>query len=204
MAWYNSLNDLRSGLGRVASNPITAGVVGATLGPWASAGIAGLGKAITPGANIGDIAKSTAVGGAAGYGGSRAGDALRSAGNGSIVGGLRKVAGNAGGAVTDAAGNAIRSATGGGGSGGGTNWAGLALSAAQAANAANLGKKSNDFANKGWDLAINDWDSRAPLRDAGREGLLKPQTRDLSSLTALRNANPVQKRITAGLPSGRV
>ena len=59
------------------------------------------------------------------------------------------------------------------------------LGAAQVVNAANLQKQSTGYAHNAMDIANQSYDARAPLRVAGIEGLLRPQTADLSSLSQI-------------------
>lgn len=196
-------------VGSVASNPWVQGLtaaglaatgIGAPLAAGIMAAERGGGALLKPGGNIGDGLKGAATGAAMGAGASLAGSAIRDPG--SIIGGLKTVGGKLGGSagsLGSAAGNVLHAATGGGG---GVNPLMLALAGAQGLNAANLGRKANDFADQGWNLANDNWNARAPLRDAGMAGLLHPETRDLSNLTALRNQNPAQKRVLAGLPTG--
>lgn len=62
-----------------------------------------------------------------------------------------------------------------------------ALGIMQGVNAAQLGQKSNQFANDAVNSAQSAYAAKAPLRVAGIQGLLNPQTQDLSSLTNSRN-----------------
>lgn len=76
-----------------------------------------------------------------------------------------------------------------------------ALGIAQGVNAAQLGAKSTDYATKAADTAQQNWDANAPLRTAGRAGILNPTTPDLSQLTAIRGSNPFGKpQPVAGVP----
>lgn len=56
------------------------------------------------------------------------------------------------------------------GGGGSDAWLKM-LAAAQLANAAALGKKSGDFADKAWDTTSQFWGQRAPLREKGIAGM---------------------------------
>lgn len=68
----------------------------------------------------------------------------------------------------------------------------LGLAGAQVANAAQLGAKGNDYADKAFNLSNDSYGSRAGLRSAGIAGLSTPRPmQDLSGLTAIRNRNPV-------------
>lgn len=59
------------------------------------------------------------------------------------------------------------------------------LGAAQVVNAANLQKQSTGYAKDALNSVNASYDARAPLRVAGIEGLLHPQTPDLSSLSQI-------------------
>lgn len=115
-----------------------------------------------------------------------------------LEGGVKNV-GNAVGGV----GNAIQGATGGSGGGGigGINPLILALAGLQAANAASLGKQSNDYAKNAYGTINDSYASRAGLRDQAIKDLTTPETHDLSGLAAIRNQNPVAARAitSAGL-----
>lgn len=76
------------------------------------------------------------------------------------------------------------------GAGGGTNPLATLLAGAQTLNAAHLGQKQNDYADKAWNLANDSYTSRAPLRSQGLASLLNPTKPDLSNLTAIRAKNP--------------
>lgn len=87
-----------------------------------------------------------------------------------------------------------------GGAGGGlggllTGNGGLnALGLAQGINAAGLQNKADDYAKQAVGGVQDSYNQRAPLRVAGVQGMLNPQTNDISSLTA--NSGPYGK----GLP----
>ncbi len=71
---------------------------------------------------------------------------------------------------------------------GGIDFGGLldkGLGAAEAVNAANLQKQSTGYAKSALDTANQSYDARAPLRVAGIQGMLTPQTADLSSLSQI-------------------
>lgn len=64
------------------------------------------------------------------------------------------------------------------------------LAGAQALNAAQLGKKSNQFANNANNMANQSYAERAGLRSAGIEGMLHPHVPDTSGLSNIRSSNP--------------
>lgn len=67
----------------------------------------------------------------------------------------------------------------------------LALAGAQGVNAANLSKKSTDYATNAADQANSQYAAKAPLRAQGIAGILNPQHPDLSGLDATRmSGNP--------------
>lgn len=68
----------------------------------------------------------------------------------------------------------------------------LGLGTAGMINAANLGKKSSDYATNAFDLANKNWQTREPLRLAGQAGMLNPTpTTDVNTIgTRARAANP--------------
>ncbi len=200
------LGDIGHKIGGVLDNKWTKGALAAGLAatgvgiPLSAAIMAGsgaLGGALHEGGGLKDALRGGATGALEGGAAGVAGGALRSGAAktaGSFLTSHLPGAGAVGGAIKDAAGRVI-----GGGSGGGMSPLMMALAAAQTANAANLGKKANDFADQGWNLANDDWKSRAGLRTAGIDNLLHPVARDTSALTALRGQNPVARR---ALPSG--
>ncbi len=67
------------------------------------------------------------------------------------------------------------------------------LGAAQVLNAAHLQKQSSDYAKNAYATANESYGARAPLRVAGIEGMLHPQTADLSSLSHI-PGNPFAKK----------
>jgi len=155
-------------LGSVASNPITQGIVGLT-----PLGIPG---AILTGA----LGKLAAPGGNIG----------------SAVGGALS------GAAAGAAGQGIRGLLGGSGIKlpGGISDIGkfLGLGVADLVNAQTLGKKSSDLANQALGTVQENWNLGAPLRTAGRAGVLNPKIMDLSQLLA--NSGPYGPGIQLGRP----
>jgi|SRR5882672_1761730 len=85
---------------------------------------------------------------------------------------------------------------------GGIDFGGLAdkgLGLAQLINAANLQKQSTGYATHAYDLANQSYGERAPLRVAGIQGLLSPQTADISSLSQ-GQGNPFAVRPKAPMP----
>jgi len=142
-----------------------------------------LGKGIT---NAGVIAGGQALlGGIPGLGG--AGDVLskiKSLASG--VGGLGSMLG------------------GGGGSGGGFSLSDLidpALGGAALLNASNLGKQSTNYAKDAVNTANQSYDSRAPLRTAGVQGMLNPGAGiNLGGLNSIAARNPFAK--PAAPPAG--
>lgn len=210
------VSDLGHEVGRAASNPwvqgaLATGLAATGVGAPAAAGIMaatrGGGALLKPGGNIGAGLRGGVEGAALGATAGGIGSALRGGGSflskaGNIAG-LARTAGSAvGGAVPALAGGAgsLAGLASGNGRGGNIHPAILALAAAQGVNAASLGKKANDFSDSAWSLANDSYTSRAPLREKGMAGLMAPQSRDLSSLSALRAQNPVAQR--AGLRVG--
>lgn len=189
-----------------------AGLAATGVGAPAAAALLGgasaLGGAIAPGGNIGTAAGQGVKGAAMGYGAAKAGAALKGTGSfldkaGAVYGAgksaLGAATGGVGGLASGVAG-ALTGGSGGGGGGGlgGVNPAILGLAGLQTANAASLGAKANDFADKGWNAVNDSYMSRAGLRSKGIDGLMNPVARDTSALSAIRNQNPVAAR--AGLP----
>lgn len=79
----------------------------------------------------------------------------------------------------------------------------LGLGAAGMYNAAQLGKKSSDYATNAYDQSQANWKSREPLRLAGTSGMLNPQpTTDVSTIGATaRASNPWAKPKALPLPT---
>ncbi len=70
-----------------------------------------------------------------------------------------------------------------------------ALGLAQGANAAMLGQKAGNFADMAAKNVDENWQSRAPLRVAGMEGMLRPQIADTSALRRISaRSNPFADR----------
>lgn len=64
------------------------------------------------------------------------------------------------------------------------------LAGLQVANAANLGKKSNQYADNAMNSVNQSYMDRAGLRSAGIEGMLHPPTPDVTQLSRIRSSNP--------------
>lgn len=194
--------------GTIASNPLVDAGIGAFLGPGAAAAAGGLGRLIAPGGNVGNAAVGAGTGYLAGKGGSllrnllagpsgaganpdpNGGVADASAGGDGSQSWLQSLlhgAEGVGGTLLNGAKNAVS------GSGpGGLSLPVLGLAGAQVANAAQLGAKGNDYADKAFNLSNDSYGSRAGLRSAGIAGLSTSRPmQDLSGLTAIRNRNPV-------------
>lgn len=97
---------------------------------------------------------------------------------------------------------------GGGGGGGGGLGLDTILGGLSAYNAAQLGKKSGDYAQQAHDTAYKNWDSREPLRMAGVQGMLSPQPsalgqQTLGNLGAIQSRNPyaVKPKLSMGAPT---
>lgn len=213
MGFFSSIGNAVKGvghtLGSIASNPLVDGALGLVGGPGIAAAVGGLGHLFAPGGNLGSALHGAVTGGAAGTGAG----ALKDGVTGILSGGLNGLGGNASNVLKGA--TTLGATTGtpagatadpgllqrlGGTLGGiaGSSVGGVPLPIAglaglQGANAAQLGAKSNDFADKAWDYASKDYDARAPLRTMGIAGLTNPTPRDTSGLTAIRS------RITPGL-----
>lgn len=194
---------LKIGAGKVLSNPIAQGAIGAFLGPGAAAAAGGLGRALDTtngGSGIGDLALGTAKGYGVGKVGQVAKGALGALGGGSSAGGAAGAASAASGLIPHNAeggidwGKLASGAAGGVGDfltgNGGLN----ALGAAQGVNAAMLGKKSSDFANKAFDLQNDSYTQRAPLRALGMQRLTTPTAPNISGIQATTGANPFAPR----------
>lgn len=121
----------------------------------------------------------------------RAGQAL----GGLIPGGPsqrpQSVSGMQGGGIGGAIGGALGAAGNFLGGNGGLN----ALGLAQGANAAMLGQKASNFADMAAKNVDENFQSRAPLRVAGMEGMLRPQIADTSALRRISaRGNPFADR----------
>lgn len=184
------------GVADIQSNPWVQGLEAAALGatgvgaPAAAAllassgALSGLAKT---GGGTGAALSGALQGGVAGGAGALAGGALKGGLSlGGVGGAIKDAAGGLGGLVS----KGVGALTGGGGVGlGGLVDSGLGI--AQGINAANLQKKSTDYATGALDTANKSYDERAPLRSAGIAGMMDPTKGiDLSSLkkTAGRNS----------------
>jgi len=90
-----------------------------------------------------------------------------------------------------------------GAAGGGSGLIDKGLGAAELLNASNLSKQSTQYAKNAMDTANQSYDSRAPLRLSGIQGMLNPKpSSDLSGLSSVSAAgNPfAQGRVGAPLP----
>lgn len=77
--------------------------------------------------------------------------------------------------------------------GGAGNLLDLGLGGLSAYNAAQLGKKSSDFAQGAYDQSQANWKEREPLRMAGIQGMLKPQQSQIGQ-QAVSNLGGIQSR----------
>jgi len=201
-------------LGKVASNPITQGIVGLTpLGIPGAIATGALGRLIAPGGNLGEAAKGGLTGLAAGT----AGQFLKGLPSAISKGG--GISGIWSGTGTDAKGNfgllgdlagrvggvtGLGSFLGGGPGGGGggletiAKLGALGLSVADLMNAQTLGKKSSDLATQALDTVRGNYAANEGLRTAGRAGMLNPKIMDVSALLA--NAGPYGASLPLGKP----
>jgi len=183
-------------LGSVASNPITQGIVGLTpLGIPGAILTGALGKLAAPGGNIGSAvggALSGAAAGAAGQGirGLLGGSGVKLPGGIADIGKFLGLGGGAGGGLAGF--------LGGGGLENIAKLGALGLGVADLVNAQTLGKKSSDLANQALGTVQENWNLGAPLRTAGRAGVLNPKIMDLSQLLA--NSGPYGPGIQLGRP----
>lgn len=74
--------------------------------------------------------------------------------------------------------------------GGGTNKWLMGLAGLEGLNSAYLGNKASNLSDAALKSVKGSYSERAPLRSAALSGLLHPQTRDTSNLTAIRSAVP--------------
>ena len=198
-------------LGKVASNPITQGIVGLTpLGIPGAILTGALGKLIAPGGNLGQAAQGALSGAAAGT----AGQFLKGIPSAISKGGIQGIFSGGGidqkgnlGLLGDVAGRlggvtGLGSFLGGGAGGGGggldtiAKLGALGLSVADLMNAQTLGKRSNELATQALDTTNQNWKLNEGLRTAGRAGMLNPKIMDLSSL--LSNAGPYAPKLPLG------
>lgn len=149
------------------------------VGTLAGGAIGGLG-ALAHGDGLSGALKYGAEGAAGGFGGGL----LKSATAGAGSGGIMSTLGGLGKSALD---YAIHNPT-------------TLLAGAQTLNAANLGKKSNQFATNANNLANQSYTERAGLRSAGIDGMLHPQAPDTSALAGIRSSNPYAKPQQPSLP----
>lgn len=182
------------------SNPLFDGALALGL-PGVGSVLGGLGSAIGGAASA--IPGVSAIGGALGGIGSAIGGAASAIpGVSSIEGLLGKGGASAlGGAIPDSA-----MGLGGGGSGllsgaeqfltgnGGRNLLGLA----QGVNAAQLGQKSNSYANDALNSAQNAYNEKAGIRQQALNGLQNPTAPDLSNLSKIASSIPQLPQNYAG------
>ena len=209
---WNAVKGVGHAIGSVASNPWVQGLtaaglaatgVGAPAAAGIMAGMAGGGRLLAPGGNIGDAARGAAAGGVEGYGAGKIGGALHGAGS------LTDKAGALYGAANGAGGMGGGGDPSGGGDGGWLEGAknflgdhgGDALIGAQIANAAYNQKKAGDYAGQAMDTVNNQWNAQAPLREQGMAGMLNPGQGIEAKLSAIpQGANPFGHR--QGGPQG--
>lgn len=166
MSWLSSGLHAVGGLAEKAA-PFVGMIPG--IGTLAGGAIGGLG-ALAHGDGLGGALKYGAEGAAGGLGGGL----LKGATAGAEGGGLMStLAGLGKGALNYAVHNPT-----------------TLLAGAQTLNAANLGKKSNQYAENANNMANQSYAERAGLRSAGIEGLLHPQTPDTTALAGIRASNP--------------
>lgn len=163
--------------GKVLSNKIVQGVVGATLGPWAAAAAGGLGKALdTSEGRVGlsDLAKGTAVGGVSGL----AGMGVKNIGKSLLSKGVGAIGTGGGGGVTDAVTSDPSRFRSVGGF--------LKDNARTIADYGKLGEGIYDRYQENQDRnrADQEYASARPLRDAAMAGLLDTSRPDVSSVFA--------------------
>lgn len=185
------------------------------VGPLVSAGIGAATGFDRPGqGGIGyDLGKG-ALGAASGYALGKVGDmagnaiggAMAKPSLGAVGSGATDVA-NAGagggvkGLVSSALPGIVSAAQGGmgmgGGPGGGSpDWLKALLVGGQGINAAQLMGKSLDYAKNAEGTAMSNWNANAPLREAGRAGMLNPKSSvDTSFLPGIRSANPFARGV---------
>lgn len=77
------------------------------------------------------------------------------------------------------------------------------LAGLQVANAAKLGKKSNQYADNAMNSVNQSYMDRAGLRTAGIEGMLHPQVPDVTQLARIRSNNPYAGPQPSGIPLAR-
>jgi len=222
MGFFSSIGkgikDIGHFVGKAASNPLVLGGISLIpgVGLPAAAAIGGLGGILKPGGNPRELLKGAATGAAANTAakviskipgvGSTISKIPGISDIGKFIGGIPGL-----GAVGSALGQipGIQSAAnflGGGGGDGGTDWGTVAKNAGliglgglQAANAASLGKKSNEYAQAAMDAVNKSYGERGLLRAAGVGGMLHPQTADLSGL--LTHSGPYATGLLPSMPA---
>jgi hypothetical protein len=213
-------------VGQAASNPWVQGLTAAGLAatgvgaPAAAAIMAaerGGGALLQPGGNIGDAVKGGLEGAAMGGAASAAGSAIHGGGGllskaGSLYGAGKTalgIGGNTAGLPSGAPSDGPTAPSVGTPNGSdvpgpaGLSPAVMALVGAQGVNAAQLGAKANDFADRAWTNANAPYEAKAPLRASGISALQNPSFTAPTSqgnLSGIMNQNPNAAR-AAGLPS---
>lgn len=177
MSWLSSGLHAVGGLAEKAA-PFVGMIPG--IGTLAGGAIGGLG-ALAHGDGLGGALKYGAMGAAGGIGGGL----LKGATTGAEGGGgiMSTLAGLGKGALNYAVHNPT-----------------TLLAGAQTLNAANLGKKSNQYAENANKMANQSYAERAGLRSAGIEGLLHPATPDTTALAGIRSSNPYARPQQQSLP----
>lgn len=175
------LDPMQAALGGVKGYGL--GSVGAGVGSALSGATAPtLGTAGTVGSTVADASVPGSLGGV-----------VKSAVSGLMPTSIGDAVSKVGGLIPKALG-AVQNATGGQGLGM------TALETAQGLNAANLSRQSTDAANKAVGIMQQNYDAKAPLRDAGIKGLLNPVPLDTSGISAMRlnSNNPFARPIAVG------
>lgn len=208
MSWLSSaIKGVGHAAGKVLSNPLVdAGLSFIPgVGPIAAGGAAALGNLIKPGGNIGSALKGGITTGGLGALGGLAGkipgiSSLEGAvgslpGVSAVEGALSKIPGlqsiegllkgqNGQPGVLGELGSFL---TGNGGKN--------ALGLAQGVNAAMLQKQSSDYAKQAMGDVQNSYNERAPLRSAGIQGMLNPQTGANAAIAGLpQTGNPYARK----------
>lgn len=185
--------NIKIGTGKVLSNPIAQGIIGATLGPGAAAAAGGLGRALDTtngGSGIGDIALS----GLKGYGAGKVGQVVKGVGSG-IKAGFD--AGGVTGALKAGVGKLpLSGLVGGAGGDGGFDLGNLGTLASGAIGAYQVGKErdaADALTNRGLDTAHQAYDAKAPLRQMALSQLLNPTHTNLAGRFATNAHNPFAK-----------
>lgn len=177
MSWLSSGLHAVGGLAEKAA-PFVGMIPG--IGTLAGGAIGGLG-ALAHGDGIGGALKYGAEGAAGGIGGGLLKGATAGAEGGGGI--MSTLAGLGKGALNYAVHNPT-----------------TLLAGAQTLNAANLGKKSNQYAQNASNLANQSYAERAGLRSAGIEGLLHPTAPDTTALAGIRSSNPYARPQQQSLP----